>query len=135
MKLQIIDVDGAIFKVQKNMSFMQRNKVTGILESYMDLKKVVELQEQLKDIPPEELKGEMFISAIKEDKSITAMNTDLSTYLLKNVVHDPKITDEMLNDPDDPNTENYFVLGQELARLALDNINQMVNLKKTQIKS
>ena len=134
MKLMDIEIeDGSIFKVQENMSFIQRNKITSILESYMDLQKVQELQEKYKDTPPDELTGNMFLPALKEDKTATELNMELSIYLLKNVVHEPKITDVMLNDPDDPNSENYFVLGQELARLAINNIGKASVIKKTQI--
>ena len=99
----------------------------------MDLQKVQELQEKYKDISIDKQTGNMFLPALKEDKTTTELNMELSIYLLKNVVHEPKITDVMLNDPDDPNSENYFVLGQELARLAINNIGKASVIKKTQI--
>ena len=126
MKLMKIEIDdNVIFMVQENMSFIQRNKITSILEKYMDLKEVQRLQNEYKDIPPEKLTGDMFISALKREYTMTELMTELSTYLLKNVVHDPIITDEMLNDPDNPNNENFNVLGQELARLAIENIGKL----------
>ena len=133
MKLMDIEIeDGAIFKVQENLSFIQRNKVTSILEKFMDLQEIQKLQEKYKDIPQENLSGDMFLTALKKDVTATELNMELSIYLLQNVVHDPIITDEMLNDPDDPNSENYFVLGQELGRLAINSIGKSSIIKKTQ---
>ncbi len=132
MKLMDIEIeDDVIFKVQVNMSFMQRQKVTSLLETFMDLGEVQKLQEQYRDVPIEELKPENFITALKKDRTMSELMMELSSYLLMNVVHEPKITMEMLNDPDDINSENYFVIGKELARLAIENIGKMANLKKT----
>ena len=132
MKMVDVEIEeGLIFKVQENMSFMQRNKFTAILEKFLDLGKARELQEKYKDQDLEKLNPNDFIEALKEGKTISDLNLELSIYLLTNLVQEPKITMEMLEDPDDPNAENYYVLGMEMLKIGMQSIGTQTKLKKT----
>ena len=113
MKTIDIDIDGQVFKIQENLSFTQQNTFISIMESYYDTR----------------------TKKMKEGKSFLGLNSEISTYLLTHVVVEPKITPEMLDDPDDSNVANYMVLGLKLTEAASKYIKKVKRLKRQPRKS
>lgn len=108
-KLIEVKMEGITFKVQENMSFKQQNEFLALIEEHFDVK----------------------LKKLKETSTMTKVNSDLSTYLLLNIVKEPKITEEMLDDPDDPNADDYFVLGLKMGELGLKYMKKLMDLKRT----
>jgi hypothetical protein len=125
------EIDGQVFKIQSGFSYVQQNEFMQILEKYIDLFKLKQLQgKETKNISMDDLRG-----VLKDDVGILTFNYELSKYLLLNIVKEPVITNAELADPDNPNSDNYYMLGVELAKLAMPFIGRMMNLKKTLSKS
>ena len=87
------------------------------------------------EIENETLTLEKFIPVLREGVKITKFSSALMIFCLTNFVKQPKITEDTLNDPDDPNIMNFVVLGRKLIELAFIFIGKRALLKKTPIKS
>lgn len=125
MKTQEIDMgDGDKFIIQEGMSFMQRNKLMSIFEDYADLGKVKKLDTE------KEVELVDISKILKPDKKVLDFTNDLQVFLLTNIVIEPKVTQEMLNDPDVDSTALY-VLGTQLMKLGFEAMAKSNLLKKT----
>ena len=129
MKLIDVDIDGTVFKVQEGFSYVQQQEIMDIIEEYIDLSKLRQIQSELQ--PDEDLNLEHASKMLREGKKLMKFNFELSKYCLITFVKEPELTNEHLNDPDDPNADNYSVLGLKLSELALAHISKKALLKKT----
>lgn len=120
--------DGIIFKIQGGLSFIQQNEFMAKIEHHIDLEKAQQLIEKQKTT---KLDLADYSYILKEGKTVSDLNLALCTYLLLNIVKEPKITREMLEDPEDPNTENFYVLGIRMAEIASEYVGKLISLKKT----
>lgn len=127
-----IEENGQIFRVQERMSFVQQNKLMELIEDYIDFTKFELIQEDIKN---ETLTIEKFSKVLQKGIKLTSFNFGLTMFCLTNFVREPKITEAMLDDPDDPNVANYAVLGVKLVEIAIEIIGQRALLKKTPTKS
>ena len=125
MKTVETEIEGTIFKVQEGLSFTQQSMIIGIMEEHINIDELYKLQDQ------DELSIESIKPIIKKGKSLIEFNYAIMKYLLTNIVVEPNITDEMLDDPDDPNALSYLLLGTKLSELALIYLGRMNLLKKT----
>jgi len=125
MKTVETEIEGTIFKVQEGLSFTQQSMIIGIMEEHINIDELYKLQDQ------DELSIESIKTIIKKGKSLIEFNYAIMKYLLTNIVVEPNITDEMLDDPDDPNALSYLLLGTKLSELALIYLGRMNLLKKT----
>lgn len=124
-----LDVDSLKCEVQKGFSFVQQQEIMNIIEEYIDLSKLRQLQEKLE--PNEVMNLDHASQVIREGKKLMEFNFELSKYCLLNFMVKPKITEADLKDPDNPDSDNYAVLGLELSELALAHISKKALLKKT----
>jgi len=118
MKTVKTKINGITFIIQEGLSFVQQNEIIQIIEDFIDLSKA--RNKGIINIDTENIH-----EFIKQDKKLSSFNFELSKYLLTHIVIKPKITNEMLDDPDDPNTASYFLLGTVLSELAMSFLGKM----------
>jgi len=121
--------DDVFFEIQKGISFNQQSKFQELIEEYIDLVKLKELQGKMEE--PRELTMREIAKVLKDGAKLTSFNTELTKFCLFNFVVKPEITEAVLDDPDDSNALNYAVLGTELVKTALTLIAEQSLLKKT----
>ena len=126
--------DGMIFKVQESISFMQQNRLMELIEDFIDLAKLqMKLQAKQND-ENKDLTMTDFKEVLKEGVKFTTFSFKLTLFCLMEFVNTPKITEAMLEDPDDPNVANYAVLGIEIVKVAFEYLAKRALLKKTPIE-
>lgn len=126
VKLLQTNIGGKVFKFQAGFSYVQQNEFLRILERFICFKKLRAFKKDVKKVSLEDIS-----TVLKDDVSLLDFNYEMSRYLLLNIVDDPEITDEDLEDPDNPDNENYYLLGIELAKSAMPYLGRLMNLKKT----
>lgn len=135
--MDLIDVeldDNVIFQVQKRMSFNQQNELMELIEDFIDLAELQVKHDAKKDIENKDLTMADFKEVLKPEVKFTTFSFKLTKFCLLTFVKTPKITEAMLDDPDDPNTDNFSVLGGEIVGIAFEIIAERALLKKTQMK-
>jgi hypothetical protein len=131
MKLQDVNIDGQVFKVQEGMSFIQQNQFMELIEDFIDFSKADTIRDKIEN---ETMTFGDLSNILKDGVKLTKFTAELATFCLMNFVRNPEITKETLNDPDDPNVENYAILGQKLVELSIKYIGKLALLKKTPMK-
>ena len=127
--LETFEVGGVKFKTQTGLSFMQKNQISVILGSHLDLKEVNKLKRNtdgsinVEDVPESALKG-----------SPLEITNALEVFVLLNVVKEPKITMEMLEDPDNEDAPAYSAVAKTLLKFVMEDVKNDADLKKTLIK-
>jgi len=124
MKLQELNVDGFVCKVQEGISFVQKQEFIQLLESFLEMDKF----QSLNDTDKQNLK---LGDALKKGVSQSKMLFELTKFVLFTFVKEPVITAKNLEDPDDPNNANYQVLANTLIELTMKAITKAQELKKT----
>jgi len=127
-----IEENGTIFKVQKRMSFIQQNEMMELLEDFIDLAQL----QRVKDKKGEDVELTMvdFKEILNEGVKFSSFSFGLTKFCLMNFVREPEITEEKLADPDDPNSENFAILGAKMVEIAFEIIGERTLLKKTPMK-
>jgi len=132
--MDLIDVeldDNVIFQVQKRMSFNQQNRLMECIEDFIDLAELQRKHDAKQDTENKDLTMIDFKEVLKPKVKFTTFSFELTKFCLLNFVKKPKLTEAMLDDPDDPNTDNFSVLGAELVGIAFEIIGERTLLKKT----
>ena len=135
MDLVIVTMDdGMIFKVQESMTFMQQNRLMELIEEFIDFGKLQTVYDAKKDTENKDLTMADFKEVLKDGAKFTTFSFRLTLFCLTEFVNEPKITESMLNDINDPNVTNYAVLGIQIVKVAFEYLAERSLLKKTPMK-
>ena len=135
MDLVIVEMDdGMIFKVQESMTFMQQNRLMELIEEFIDFGKLQTVYDTKQDTENKDLTMADFKEVLKDGAKFTTFSFRLTLFYLTEFVNEPKITESMLNDINDPNVTNYAVLGIQIVKVAFEYLAERSLLKKTPMK-